>query len=289
MATVKNFNMIKRTFVSLHKLSLFKHLKSAKRQFTTLFAVYLALHLGFASQAQAEQFETWPSQAKDRYQVEFIVFKYSQADTTTLIYENHSPKYYRTLSENYSGPQTFIVSSFTPMTANQHSALSPQDMVLGSALNKLSRSHETDVLTYSAWIQEIDDDATLAPVAIDIPLPGYNPLLSGGGHRLQGEITIRRSRYMHLAVDLSVSEFRRYLYNSTIDWLLDSSPIATYLILTPLDLLPETPTLPSREYINWSINLGQSRRIKDGEVHYIDHPLMGVVATIKKLKAEDDF
>lgn len=74
--------------------------------------------------------------------------------------------------------------------------------------------------------------------------------------RLEGTVTVTLARYLHLAVDLA---YRR--------------PLASRALPGDETALEETV-----------FRLRESRRMKSKEVHYLDHPMLGVIALITPLE-----
>ena len=102
----------------------------------------------------------------------------------------------------------------------------------------------------------------------------------GEQRELDGTIHITRSRYLHLHTDLWLSVF------SSDDNIID--PNSRALIDTYADRYPKltgglerSGYLPAAEYV-----LQQSRRMRSGETHYIDHPYFGLIALITPLTTE---
>lgn len=81
------------------------------------------------------------------------------------------------------------------------------------------------------------------------------------GSNLIGTVRLYKTRFAHVDFDL---EFERRIPNKIIDEFAQHQNLSA----------GEHPT-------HWRFNLKESRKIKPGELHYIDHPLFGVLVKIE--------
>lgn len=127
--------------------------------------------------------------------------------------------------------------------------LSQNEMSLAGARRALNKSVTYRVLAHAGWIQSlIEDDSTPQPVLI---------LVKGIDNQVQGTLTFRRGRFLHLDVDLTLSESPAYQRAYGAD---DSS-------------LADVTRFRSQ----------QTRRIRTEELHYFDHPRFGVLVKVLPL------
>lgn len=109
-----------------------------------------------------------------------------------------------------------------------------------------------------------------SPVDISSQTPDYteveSPMMSSGGGKsmLEGYIKIILSRYLHAQVDLA------YVNN-----VVEQPP--SFL---GTDFMQ--PELPTPTYFR----LQQTRRMRSGELHYLDHPALGILILITPFEAE---
>jgi len=82
----------------------------------------------------------------------------------------------------------------------------------------------------------------------------------GVGSNLLGTVRLYKTRFAHVDVDL---EFERRIPSKILEAFAQNQKITS-------DQLPT----------HWRFNLKESRKIKPGELHYIDHPLFGVLIKI---------
>ena len=153
--------------------------------------------------------------------------------------------------------------------------LSKEALNLGPIANRVRRASRYRLLDHWGWQQPI--------------VPGKNPAVLtqageyyGEQRELDGTIHITRSRYLHLHTDLWLSVF------SSDDNIID--PNSRALIDKYADRYPKltgglerSGYFPAAEYV-----LQQSRRMRSGETHYIDHPYFGLIALITPLTTEEE-
>ena len=144
---------------------------------------------------------------------------------------------------------------------------------LAGILRSLNRSSRFDVLTHLSWIQPVTSDPT--PILIQ----------AGARHddqfEVEGTLSISRSRFLHVATDLWYTRFDR---RST-----GGNPlVAGYGVNLPEDVLEDYPDLVAVEqdrgqfYPVSQHAMQQSRRMRSNELHYMDHPLLGIVVQINR-------
>lgn len=119
--------------------------------------------------------------------------------------------------------------------------------LLASEDGRLQRSNVYRVVFHRAWIQPVPDRDRLRPVLIQIREP------SGGPPRIEGIIGVTRGRYLHLDAKLW------YAVQPTQTTTAMDSNVA------------EEPLY---------MELREQRRMRSGELHYLDHPKIGVLARV---------
>lgn len=173
----------------------------------------------------------------------------------------------------------------------------------------MQRSGRYEILFHETWSQPVASERTALPIVID---------RSGDGEawpQLQGSVKLYLSRYLHLETDLWLNTRGDYLGDSA--WQMPAPPRApqSLIVETVADALPEPadklpgdaePTAgaagdvpaeaePVEEEVDprtlypWrhAVALKQKRRMRSEEIHYIDHPLLGVVARLMPLTPEE--
>jgi len=208
------------------------------------------------------------------YQIEYIIFEHVNSDRRVLQFEDihydlpKKPEYLH------------LVEGFGILSPNQVEKI-PQDiMELNDAIHRLKTSRETMVYTSGAWQQPLARGQKLPPLKIDIDKS------SSGGQHLMGELQIRRERYLHVDAKLYLADFLRTPYAHMIDWFLETEerrwPIAW--LTQPLAYEHTSMQAVGEQTVAQNlVLLEQSRRVKDGEIHYLDHPALGLLVTIKRI------
>ena len=244
----------------------------------TLFSVAL---LCFQLQiSHAEEFAD--EVEEDRFQVEYIIFKHSKSDTSELRFSDTRYRLPSVRQYNY------LTSGFEPLTPFHHPKLDAEDATLSRALKQLQRSRDVEVVDHGVWQQEIPPNTTLDPFLISKTLSneGTSSNLYEEA-QLNGTLTIKRARYLHAEVDLYLADFIFLPSNNTVSWLLSdtNNNLKTQWFLQALTLQEHYLHKDSSSKIALNlVHMNQSRRLKYSEVHYLDHPALGVVVTISKIE-----
>lgn len=113
-------------------------------------------------------------------------------------------------------------------------SLLPGDQLAG-VRKRLDQSGTYQVMRHLSWRQSLANGTVPQPFKVTYPEQGD----SAGGKRLMGTLSLGRSSYAILKVDLLLQQDGQ------------------------------------------SYRMEETRRMKRGELHYLDHPKMGVIATIQ--------
>ncbi|MBB3061449.1 CsiV family protein [Microbulbifer rhizosphaerae] len=161
-------------------------------------------------------------------------------------------------------------------------ALSPAVTRLDNKVAALNRGGSYRVLFHKAWRQVLQQKHKSPAILID----GGD---SSGDHRqLEGSVTVSVSRYLHLSTNLWFSDF--------VGGEMTTGGIP----------LPSRPTLASEEPLNLMTGspaplvgvqplyaqrvavLQEERRLRSGELHYIDHPQLGVLIEVRTVDGTEE-
>lgn len=166
----------------------------------------------------------------------------------------------------------------------------------------MERNGPYRILFHQAWWQPVADQRTALPLVVDRSGD------SGSFPSLQGTITLYLSRFLHLQTNLWLNTDGSYLPGS---WQMPApplGPVSLERVEAPLlqpeleqildfgaaydpawDLAGETAEAEAGPLYPWrhAVLLQQARRMRSNEVHYIDHPLLGLVVKITPLSADD--
>jgi hypothetical protein len=170
----------------------------------------------------------------------------------------------------------------------------------------MQRSGRYRTLFHESWVQPMRGQANSLPIVLDRSGDtGQWPLL-------QGSVTIYLSRYLHITTNVWLNTTGDYLPG---EWRMPAPPLGPPSVLVdgqPLSALeeasapsprPAAPTYPGSAAgateaaaaqqtgpiypFRHAVRLQQKRRMRSGEVHYIDHPMLGVVVKLTPLGDED--
>ena len=147
---------------------------------------------------------------------------------------------------------------------------------LGTEARRIRRSAGREVLAHLAWRQPFEAQAPARPVLV---LGGEG---AAGTPELVGTVGVALRRYLHAEVDLYRAEPlpvdaapERALPGSE-----DASPFPEPALVGGLDAEAEPP--PGTGWVH----VRQNRRMRSGELHYLDHPRLGVLLRIEPWEPE---
>lgn len=232
--------------------------------------LFVVLILSFAFNAFSnESNEDW-------FQIEYVVFEHLNSDKSILRYEDTLYKPLQDIQYQY------IYAFGEPMSPYQYEPMDLDQTDLGDAIKQLKRSQETRVIDHAAWQQVIDQDSQTLPLIVKAGARYFEDQFE-----LEGTITIRRSRYMHADVDLFLSEFTATPYSDLADWFFQNEEDrwpAQWLV-SPLAYTHPVLEKTGKSFVaSNTYHLNHSRRVRDAETHYIDHPAIGMIVTIKAIE-----
>tara|TARA_B110000495_G_scaffold76216_1_gene65392 strand:+ start:17 stop:907 length:891 start_codon:yes stop_codon:yes gene_type:complete len=250
------------------------------------------------------------------YQVELIVFSHPAGNdaeqwdaTPNLAYPSAS----RLLADEVSTPVVISQSEQAAPTAPVQPAaftiLPSSQQALRNKAAAIQRSSRYQILFHEAWNQQMTDQANARPIVLDRSGDG------GAWPELQGTIKLYVARYLYLETNLWLNTRGEYLPGS---WRMPAPPIgpSSLIFEAPEPELELELEQPQRETITadpaidlesqrvpstlititkraetlepiypfrHAVRLHQTRRMRSGEVHYIDHPMLGVIVKITPL------
>lgn len=130
---------------------------------------------------------------------------------------------------------------------------------LAGIVRTLGRSSAYEPLVHMAWRQAGLDEGRAPSILVRVGPPDEPPLLAG-------TLRVHMSRYLHLTADLV------YARDIPPGPLHETGPAAA-----AADGGSSAPH-PARAVFR----LSQSRRMRSGEIHYVDHPVFGIIAEIRR-------
>ena len=177
--------------------------------------------------------------------------------------------------------EDIIDTALAQASANSEGALAfssrEADSSLQAILRSLRRSSRFTVLSHQSWVQPIGNEPT--------------PALVQAGQRyddrfeVEGTLSFARSRFLHLQTNLWYTVFEPRSG--------ESNPLLSGFQTNLSDeILSQHPELVKVErergqyFAARTHSMFQSRRMRSDELHYIDHPLFGIVVRINRFKPE---
>ncbi|SDK22859.1 CsiV family protein [Microbulbifer yueqingensis] len=215
------------------------------------------------------------SYAGTTFEIEMIVF--SRTDGMSGSRENWPA------SPRLSYPAKWI--DFTTTGGEGEPQLVPAATQLDNKAAALQRSGNYRVLFHKAWQQQLWQKRRAPAI-----------LIEGGdtyaGHsQLEGSIKLSVSRYLHLSTNLWMSEFGE---PGSEGGILLPKP-SSLDNGEPLDLAAPgaartiaSQGRPGPVYAARVAQLQQERRMRSGELHYLDHPRFGVLVQVRTLDKPED-
>lgn len=171
----------------------------------------------------------------------------------------------------------------------------------GSWQQDIQSREITESINIDAQLEQLSDDAELDKLGqakISQVLDPNEEQITGGQTTVQkqaliidvqGEIKISRSRYLHIDTDLVLKHAEKQLIKikdsirteikveNQVEQVDGNTP-ATPLNLEQITQITEEKIVPLR-----SAEIKQKRRMRSGEIHYLDHPLVGVLIKVTPL------
>ncbi|UZE94742.1 peptidoglycan binding protein CsiV [Alkalimarinus alittae] len=272
-------------------------LKTTTTALALIFTALLSTPSTVYSSGSNKQPVTW-------YQIEVILFKNIQP------YE--LDKEHVTI-DIPSSDQHFVLVKGKPMVSNQLQRLDPSKLTLTKSFNALKRSKNYKVLEFSGWKQPLIKDQPGTPLIITSG-EQYGP-----HYELEGTLTFRKSRYLHLHADLFMADYTLGPAINMKSWLLEDDNVAARITQlndptnnsntasnasrsmmlnhiieqtnktnqaqqgdtnTP-DLALSSQDADTNYTASNIVHLDESRRMRSGEIHYLDHPKFGLLVTIE--------
>ncbi len=234
-----------------------------------ILSVFLLPALLVAPHGQSEETQ------EDWFQIEAILFEHQQSDLDILRFE-YLDRILPTQREDY----LYYYELGAPLSANHIKPLEDDQRDLLEAFNRLNLDPLTRPVVYYAWQQAVARNAPIPPVKVHAgPETGPHAMF-------EGYLQLRRNRYTHMAIDVFKNQFRVLPYNTITEWLLedDWNAFPVSWLAMPLQVMNGALTLKGTAYVPMNtLHISQSRRVKDGEIHYIDHPALGLIVTIKSI------
>jgi hypothetical protein len=232
------------------------------------------LLIGFSAQQNtfAQDNQNTLETHERRYQVEMIIFSRTEKKLNNANQQEIWPK-----NITLAYPNNLI--SLKPTGSNDadgFTLLAPNERRLNSQAATITKNANYTLLFHQAWRQMIYRKNT--------------SIFISGGKTFNGHQELEGS------IDLSVGQYLKFKNNLWLTQFLPLAITANASAAAPEanESWPELPALPNADFmasdtisdattgyfINRIVKITQQRSMRSVEIHYIDHPLLGIIITI---------
>lgn len=152
---------------------------------------------------------------------------------------------------------------------------------------RIDRSLDMRLLSHVAWRQPVISGGPIRPVLIQTGKQ------YGLAFEVEGMLALRKNRYLHVGTDLVYSTFKRKLVNEGINWEIFGPERGTVSIDSYEYANGETGNFnmfaddSSAFETELTAAFKQTRRIREDELHYLDHPLFGILVQVSPYELPD--
>ncbi len=147
----------------------------------------------------------------------------------------------------------FLADVLANPQANIEQRFAAQEIELKEVAKKLSPNKGYKILFHQAWSQNTYADLKMPQLLIEA---------AHDNTQMAGTVKLYKSRYAHVDFDL---RFERRIPDRIKTLFFEQQKI------TPFDIEPES----------WQFELRESRKIRPNQLHYIDHPLFGILVQLR--------
>ena len=148
------------------------------------------------------------------------------------------------------------------------------DLSLRAAANRMRRSGDYAVMHHGRWLQAVPPRDSAAPLLIQVGAQSTDATFE-----LEGSVSVTLGRFLHFAAQV---------------WL-RQAPADTH---AAPNLAREAETAGKADSLRVDVDgstmdaagyvmLSESRRMRRGELHYLDHPWLGILVRIEPVEAPD--
>ena len=153
------------------------------------------------------------------------------------------------------------------------------------ALRSIKLSSNYEIMATTSWNQPALDGNSAIPILIQ----AGNEY--GGYYELEGSITLVVSRYLHLKTDLWLSDYIQKVEMITPWWetsntVTDGGFDASSYQEIDFSSTNYSETVTRYESVR-TVVLNESRRMRSGELHYLDNPMFGVLVKVVPYAPEE--
>ena len=215
------------------------------------------------------------------YQVEVLIFRYNTN------FEASQEQWPKKIDRSFPPNLSILNHNKTPTPRDTFTALLPEDFTFSSYLTELERKNNIKPLYHTAWRQPRIDKLKSQPLLIQA-----GSITEDGQFELEGTIKISIKRYIHIDTDLWLSKYEKTEVVPESDWWAfpaDEKPFVLQdnLIRTEINKTLDAPitgralapigSVSPSYHTKYIARMQQTRRMNRDELHYLDHPLFGLL------------
>lgn len=154
------------------------------------------------------------------------------------------------------------------LQANSYRLLDPDNFTLTGEARRIGRRSGFQILLHGRWLQPVPPREAPQPLYLQVG-PRF-----GDSHALEGALGVTLGRYLHFRADLYYTE--PLLGQAPLNQAL-APPMALAIGDAGAGTRLQARDLETTGYMQ----LHESRRLRSGELHYLDHPKLGVLVKIE--------
>lgn len=257
--------------------------------------------------------ETWEPLPELRYPDRYRILGYPESETA-----EENPQLVpvqttaRRLKDKLSFEQTLDPNQIPPIESRPRPTpfvrLGQDQWEFAQRARRMAQSGRYEILFHESWNQPFVSRQLTRPILLD--LSGYLQ----DWPKLQGSIKLYIARYLHLETNFWVNTMGSYLPG---DWQMPAAPLgpSPYPVaqgdevseeilsqdqIESTERTTDADSVPSFSFeledpvdigpiYPWrhAVVLKQKRKMRSKEVHYIDHPMMGVIVLVTPITSEE--
>lgn len=171
-------------------------------------------------------------------------------------------------------PQSTLPAPFTPL----------ENLRLAEEATRIDKRKGMKVVWHQAWIEPVQEEGQAIKHPLNLRTEDEIDI------EITGSFELHRSRYLHISTDLTVQHYQlkgnealRQLQLPESDSRSDFRPQLMAAANIEASLTEEDMPVPLR-----AAEVKQTRRMRSGELHYLDHPMLGVVIKVIPIESAED-
>ena len=142
-----------------------------------------------------------------------------------------------------------------------------EDLSLRTTAVRMRRSGDYEILHHGKWLQTVPPRDSAAPLLIQLGAP-----MRDDAFELEGSVSVTLGRFLHFATEV-------WLWNAPPD---RQAAVALGDVADAAGDARSSIVDDARYVL-----LSESRRMRPGELHYLDHPWLGILVRIEPVEAPD--